>query len=103
MTPELEKQLVNAIVAAFGNEAFDITSIILKATDDDDEMALALANAIEAAIPNCRYSRLPRSHRRLDRFKDAPVRRVLEPLADKHFDTDEFGWWRVRQRQYVAA
>jgi hypothetical protein len=98
MTPELEKQLVNTIVAAFGDDTFDTTSIMW-AADDDDETALALASAIEAAIPNCRCSY---RHRR-GRFKDAPVRRVLEQLAKKHFEVDELGWWRVRQRQSVAA
>jgi hypothetical protein len=88
MTLDQEKQLVNAIVVAFGDEVFDTTSVILRVTNDDDEAALALANAIEAAIPNCRhsYSR-----------KGASLRRALEQLAKKHFEVDEFGWWRVRQ------
>jgi hypothetical protein len=86
MTPEQERPLIDAITAAFGTNKFDTTSIICKASHD-----AALAAAIEAVIPNCRY----RSGYRRFRLRERAVRRVLKPLASKYFETDEQGWWHA--------
>ena len=92
MTTEQEMRLVNAIAAAFGDRRFDTTSIILKANHADE---VELVEAIDSAIPNCRYRR--------GRFRDAVLRRELKRLAKKHFETDRAGWWCVLKTEVGAA
>jgi hypothetical protein len=82
-----EKQLIEAIAAAFKHEKFDTTSIMFRAKDD-----MRLAEAIETAVPNCRYQS---KWLEKGRFKERPLRRVL-PLSNRHFVTDSFGWWSVK-------
>jgi hypothetical protein len=85
---EADKLLIEAIAAAFKHEKFDTTSIIFKADDD-----MRLAEAIEAAVPDCRY----RSNwLEKGRFKKRSLQRVLQPLSNRHFVTDNFGWWSVK-------
>jgi hypothetical protein len=81
MTRELQT-LVAEIQRLFGGKCFDTTSVILKAME-----CPKLATAIEAAIPNCR-------RRRSVCFRAPLVRRALTDLAQKHFTTDQCGWWR---------
>jgi hypothetical protein len=81
MTRE-QQTLVAEIQRAFGGKCFDTTSVILKARE-----CPKLAMAIETAIPNSR-------RRRSIRFRAPLVRRGLTDLAQKHFTTDQGGWWR---------
>ena len=75
--------LLAALAQAFGSKCFDTTSVRLHALDAND-----LAQALDNAIPNCRYH----SGYQRGRFKDRPVRRMLTQLAPQHFDTDHCGW-----------
>jgi hypothetical protein len=67
MTQE-QQALVAEIRKVFGDKGFDTTSVIGEAM-----FCPALATAIEAAIPNCRY-------RRNRRFRTTVVRRTLTDL-----------------------
>lgn len=90
MTPEQERRLIDAVSSAFVGKKFDALSITVRAEDNT-----ALAEAIEAVIPNCRY----RSRWRRGRFKYRLLYRALQPLGRRHFDSDAQGWWSVPGQQ----
>jgi hypothetical protein len=94
MTTEQTQWLLDAIAATFGNERFDTTSIICAA---DSGRALDLANAIDAIIPHARY----RSGYNRGNFRVLALHRVIDPWGKKHFDTDELGWWSIRNPHTV--
>jgi hypothetical protein len=96
MTPEQAQRLLDAIIATFGTERFDTTSIVCAA---DSGRAPALADAITAIIPHARY----RSGYNRGNFRVLALHRVIDPWGRERFYTDELGWWHIENPHAVPA
>src|SRR5262249_18492273 len=70
---------------------FDTTTVLCEAKYQPVLMA-----TIEAVVPHCKY----RSGYMRGFLRDRPLRAVLTALAEQHFDTDEYGWWRLRADEH---
>jgi hypothetical protein len=82
LTPA-ENELINAIAAVFAGRGFDTTTILIAA-----ETESRLAAAVDAIIPV--------GKRNGPRLRVRRARRVLTEIAERLFDIDNFGWWRLR-------
>ena len=87
LSDQQQKTLLAALWVAIGSRAFDTMSVIGEADFQPD-----LMTAIEAVVPDCRY----RSGYKRGRLRDRPLRAVLTVLAEQYFDTDVYGWWRLK-------
>jgi hypothetical protein len=87
LTPA-ETELVNALAAALAGRCFDTTTILI-AAETDSRLAAALDVLVPVWNPNRRRQHGPR-------LRSRRARSVLTELAERVFDIDEFGWWRLR-------
>jgi hypothetical protein len=88
ITPEQQAILLKALRVAFGCRNFDTSSVVGETVFSPDLMA-----DLKAAIPGYQ----PRLRHRPRRRHDA-LRRILTSLADQHFETDQYGWWYLKEQ-----
>jgi hypothetical protein len=75
MTKDHESRLATALATAFGQQVFDATDVVCKATADHD-----LAAALDTILPNCRY----RSGWKRGWFQTRRVRTLLRKMSSYH-------------------
>jgi hypothetical protein len=93
-----QRVLLNALRATFGRGNFDATEVAVRATNNPD-----LKAAIDAAVPGCRLKPRQSRRRSINGLAVDVLRDALSELVEQHFDTDQYGWWRLKSSDYLQS